>query len=122
MVKLTLRRKIEFAAAHCLPGSGTHCERMHGHNYIVEAFVTGEPDSAGMVKPFEEIKCDLQELVHDQYDHRTINDVPPFDELSPTTENLALVFLEQLRERDPRYTRVRVWETANNYAEVEAGT
>ena len=70
-------------------------------------------------KPFEEIKRDLKELVHDRYDHQTLNTVAPFDELSPTTENLALVFLEDLRTRDNRYTRVRVWETDNNYAEAE---
>ncbi len=120
MVKLTLRRKIEFAAAHCLPGSGGHCEHLHGHNYVVEAFVTGDTDAVGVVKPFEEIKRDLKEVVHDRYDHRTINTVPPFGALSPTTENLARVFLEQLRERDRRYSKVRVWETDNNYAEAEA--
>lgn len=120
MVKLTLRRKIDFAAAHCLPDSHTHCANLHGHNYLVEAFVTGEADRTGMVKPFEEIERDLKELVHKKYDHATINAVPPFDALAPTTENLALVILEQLRERDPRYTKVRVWETDNNYVEAEA--
>ncbi len=120
MVTLTLRRQIEFAAAHYLPDCGTHCQNVHGHNYRVEAFVTGAADRLGMVKPFEEIKRDLQEVIHDRYDHRTINAVPPFDDLAPTTENLALVFLGHLRERDARYTRVRVWETTNNYAEAEA--
>jgi 6-pyruvoyltetrahydropterin/6-carboxytetrahydropterin synthase len=120
LARVTLRRKVEFAAAHFLPESGTHCERVHGHNYVVEAFVAGEADAAGLVKPFEELKGDLLEVVHDRYDHRTLNDVPPFDALAPTTENLALTILARLRERDPRYCRVRVWETANNYAEAEA--
>ncbi len=120
MPTLTLRRKIDFAAAHFLPDCGTHCEQLHGHNYRVEAFVAGDVDDGGMVKPFEEIKRDLTELIHDRYDHTTINAVPPFDELAPTTENLALVFLQALRDRDPRYRRVRVWETDNNYAEAEA--
>jgi 6-pyruvoyltetrahydropterin/6-carboxytetrahydropterin synthase len=120
MAKLTLRRQIEFSAAHYLPDCGTRCESLHGHNYRVEAFVTGAGDETGMVKPFEDIKRDLLELVHARYDHRTINAVPPFDHLAPTTENLALVFLQDLRARDPRYTRVRVWETTSNYAEAEA--
>ncbi len=120
MTKITMRRKVEFSAAHFLPGSGTHCEIVHGHNYRVEAFVIGDTDARGMVKPFEEIKRDLLECVHDRYDHQTLNTVAPFDELSPTTENLALVMLEHLRARDTRYARVRVWETDNNYAEVEA--
>ena len=120
MTRITLRRKVDFSAAHFLPGSGTHCEVVHGHNYLVEAFVAGDPDARGMIKPFEEIKRDLKELVHDRYDHQTLNSVPPFDDLSPTTENLAIVFLEGLRVRDGRYTKVRVWETDNNYAEAEA--
>jgi 6-pyruvoyltetrahydropterin/6-carboxytetrahydropterin synthase len=119
VTRITLRRKVEFSAAHFLPESGTHCANAHGHNYLVEAFVTGNIDAQGMIKPFEEIKRDLKEVVHDRYDHQTLNSIAPFDNLMPTTENLALVFLEQLRKRDNRYTRVRVWETDNNYAEVE---
>ena len=85
MTRITLRRKVDFSAAHFLPGSGTHCEVVHGHNYLVEAFVTGATDARGMIKPFEEIKRDLKEVVHDRYDHQTLNAVAPFDALSPTT-------------------------------------
>lgn len=120
MTKLTLRRRVDFSAAHFLPESGTHCAVVHGHNYLVEAFVTGETNSGGMIKPFEEIKRDLKELVHDRYDHQTLNSVPPFTDLPPTTENLALIMLADLRARDARYVRVRVWETDNNYAEAES--
>jgi 6-pyruvoyl-tetrahydropterin synthase len=129
--KVRVSKQIDIAMAHHLyPGSGVpHCERLHGHNWIVEAtceFIVvlggGEPNIL-----FGNIKRDLIEVVHNLFDHDFINKVPgtPFYESmigrwQPTTENFALYILAELRKRNSSYKRVTVFENyPNNKAEVE---
>ena len=55
------------------------------------------------------------------FDHQFINEVPPFDELNPTAENLAKYVADVIRKNYPGHPistiSVRVWETENNMAE-----
>jgi len=48
------------------------------------------------------------------FEHRHINEVPPFDEINPSAENLAWVIgdavKEQLRGSEARFIRCDVWE------------
>ena len=53
-----------FAAAHRLTMVGTKCENMHGHNWKIEVFLTGEKlDEAGLVMDFGDIKTRLREII-----------------------------------------------------------
>ena len=63
----------------------------HGHNYVVEVSLAGEPDPVtGMVLDLKELKEILTREIVDPYDHRFLNyEVPPFDREIPTTENIA---------------------------------
>jgi 6-pyruvoyltetrahydropterin/6-carboxytetrahydropterin synthase len=63
----------------------------HGHNYVVEVTVEGEPDPVtGMVIDLKQLKDILEEHIVQPMDHRFLNkEVPPFDQLVPTAENLA---------------------------------
>ncbi|MGH9323062.1 MAG: 6-pyruvoyl trahydropterin synthase family protein [Vicinamibacteria bacterium] len=102
-----------FAASHQLRGYKADIEPLHGHNFRVEAFVSTEtlPDS-GLVLDFLELEAKLKEVVS-PYDHRHINEIPPFDRVNPTTENLARFFHEKLSKLLPpecRLRRIRVWE------------
>jgi 6-pyruvoyltetrahydropterin/6-carboxytetrahydropterin synthase len=102
-----------FAASHQLRGYKADLEPLHGHNFRVEAFVSAEglPDSS-LVMDFLELEAKLKEVVA-PYDHRHINEIPPFDRENPTTENLARFFHGELRKRLPpevTLRRVRVWE------------
>lgn len=83
-------REFTFEAAHRLPKvpEGHKCARLHGHSFRVEVHVCGEVDpDAGWLMDFAEIKKAFEPL-HDQLDHRYLNEVPGLD--NPTSENLAV--------------------------------
>lgn len=112
MYELTVKE--HFDAAHALAGYPGECQNLHGHTWDVEATVEGEAlDSIQIVYDFKSLKDDLRAVLS-AYDHGFLNEVPPFDVLSPTAENLARVIFEALRDRvDPcvRMVSVSVWES-----------
>ena len=63
----------------------------HGHNYVLEVTLEGDPDPVtGMVFDLKKLKEVIQQTVIDPMDHRFLNyEVPPFDKIVPTTENVA---------------------------------
>jgi 6-pyruvoyltetrahydropterin/6-carboxytetrahydropterin synthase len=108
-----------FAAGHSLRGYQGKCERVHGHNYRVRVTFEGEQlDSRGLLLDFSEVKRLMQGLI-ERWDHRFLNDVPPFDVLNPSAENMAKCFYEELvrglqsaaREVPVRLAEVKIWET-----------
>ncbi|PKQ17400.1 MAG: 6-carboxytetrahydropterin synthase QueD [Actinobacteria bacterium HGW-Actinobacteria-7] len=106
--------KGHFDAAHHLYGYPGECRNLHGHTWDVEVTVAGsELDEIGIVYDFKTLKEDLSSVLS-QYDHVLINDVTPFDALSPTAENLARVICEKLQETVDsrvRVVEVVVWES-----------
>src|SRR5580658_10962255 len=99
-----ITRKAEFSASHVCRlkdwsdeenrrafGEDAH-PHGHGHNYVVEVTLEGEPDPVtGMVFDLRELKEIINAEVVDPMDHRFLNhEVPPFDRVVPTTENIAL--------------------------------
>lgn len=110
----TVFKDFTFSAAHQIRGHQGGCERMHGHNYRVRVVVAAERlDALGMVIDF----ADLKEIVSGilgPFDHRVINDIPPFDQRNTTAELLAEYVFEQvssrLSEDRLRVDRVEVWE------------
>jgi 6-pyruvoyltetrahydropterin/6-carboxytetrahydropterin synthase len=102
-----------FAASHQLRGYRGDIEPLHGHNFRVEAFVSAETlAELGVVIDFIELEAELRKIVA-PFDHRHVNEIPPFDRENPTTENLARFVFEQLGPRLPKgvaLRRVRVWE------------
>lgn len=102
-----------FAASHQLRGYKADIEPLHGHNFRVEAFVQAEElDELGVVIDFIELEKCLVEVVA-PYDHRHLNELPPFDLTNPTTENLARFLYEELQKKLPKGARLRllkVWE------------
>lgn len=109
-----------FAAAHYLREYAGNCERLHGHNWRVEVTVESPVlDGRGISLDFREIKAALNELLS-RFDHRCLNDVPPFDGKNPSSENLALHLFEELAKTVPgpvRVARVAVWESDDARAE-----
>ncbi len=109
-----------FAAAHHLRGYQGNCERLHGHNWQVEVTVeSGTLDSRGMAVDFRAIKGALGETLSG-FDHRFLNEVPPFDDLNPSSENLARHIFEEMERTVPapvRVARVTVWESEDARAE-----
>ncbi len=100
---MLITRKAEFSASHVCSNpqlSPEENERLyghesrpygHGHNYVLEVTVRGDVDPVhGMVLDLKELKEIIRENVLDIYDHRFLNrEVPPFDKVVPTAENIA---------------------------------
>ncbi len=98
-----ITRKAEFSASHVcrLPSLSEDENRRvfgsasnpngHGHNYVVEVTVEGEPDPVtGMIMDLKDLKLILEQEIVEPMDHRFLNhEVVPFDRIVPTTENVA---------------------------------
>lgn len=115
-----------FSSAHQLRGYKGKCENLHGHNYKVEIYAKGsELNNIGLLIDFGELKIAADEVV-DYFDHRNLNELPPFDEeLNPSAENLAKYILEYVDSRieDERVTvyKVRCFETPTSIATYQIG-
>jgi 6-pyruvoyltetrahydropterin/6-carboxytetrahydropterin synthase len=103
-----------FAAGHALRGYRGKCENVHGHNYRVQLAIEGpELDPIGLLVDFVEVKKLIHGVIN-YLDHRFINDLPPFDALNPSAENLAKYFYDEISARlNPplRLGQVKIWET-----------
>ncbi|MDR3315850.1 MAG: 6-carboxytetrahydropterin synthase QueD [Coriobacteriales bacterium] len=110
----TLTVKDHFDAAHALVGYPGQCRDLHGHTWDIEVSVRGTKlDEVGIVYDFKDIKANLK-VITDQYDHKYLNDVPPFDTINATAEHLARVIYEQLAALLPEHielVEVAVWES-----------
>lgn len=110
-----------FAAGHALRNYHGKCENVHGHNYRVRITVAGEQlDDTGLLVDFLEIKR-LMGAVADYLDHRFINDLPPFDTLNPSAENIARYFHDRVNQglaaaTPVRISEVKIWETETSAA------
>ncbi|MDR1358229.1 MAG: 6-carboxytetrahydropterin synthase QueD [Coriobacteriales bacterium] len=106
--------KDHFDAAHALVGYPGECRELHGHTWDIEATVSGtELDEVGIVYDFKALKADLAAILK-QYDHVYLNEVPPFDRINATAENLARVIHERLAATLPpsiTLEEVAVWES-----------
>jgi len=93
----------------------------HGHNYVLEVTVRGEPDpETGYIMDLGELKRILQEAILDKCDHRNLNDDVAFLRgLIPSTENLTIAFWQEIEPRLPggKLHCVKLYETPRNYAE-----
>lgn len=106
----------DFSSAHQLRGYKGKCEDLHGHNWKVEAVFTAEKlNDIGLTADFCVLREELKKILK-QLDHKILNEVPPFDEINPSSENISkFVFegLKNLKEIGDSVTvkEVSVWET-----------
>ena len=134
MVYIT--RKVEFSASHLYHNPEFSPEENrrifgkcnnphgHGHNYVLEVTVAGEPDPrTGMVLDLKELKEILQREILDRMDHRFLNyEVPELAGKIPTTETIAMTIWTLLAPRindrgQGRLHRVRLYETPDLYVD-----
>jgi len=96
--KWRLRVSSDFSSSHQLRHYEGKCENMHGHNFTVEADVTGETldPRLGILMDFKELKR-LLKVVTDELDHRHLNDLPAFAEQNPSSELLAQHVFRRLK-------------------------
>ncbi len=128
--------------AHALWGYDGLCKNIHGHSYILNVTVSGQPSSnptdakRGMVIDFGDLKRIVNQNIVDVFDHclvlskeapvSTFDTIPEmFDrkmwfDFQPTAENLVIYFSGLLKEKLPPSVvlqSIRLYETANSYAE-----
>ena len=113
--KYTLKVVSDFASAHTLRDYPGACSRMHGHNWKVEAEVeAGTLDAVGMGIDFKAIRQAVKVLT-DKLDHYYLNEIPPFDEINPTAENIAAYLYDglsaALNDERVRVKAITLWET-----------
>lgn len=89
----------------------------HGHNYVIEVTVAKQavPEPADWLARFERV---VEESFLAMVDHKNLNvDVPGFESLNPTVENLASFAWSKLAGRfeDCRLVKVTVWENDRTY-------
>ena len=90
--------KTSFAAAHNLINYQGDCENLHGHNWRVEVVVAAkELDKAGLGIDFKILKKQTNSLL-DELDHKYLNDLTPFKNNSPSSENISRYLFERLSE------------------------
>ncbi len=107
-----------FDAAHYLRGYGGKCEGMHGHRFEVVVSVQADVlNDIGIAFDFAEIKKHLGEVLK-QFDHVCLNDVPPFDSINPSSENIAKTIYDALvgQLTGVAISRVEVWESPESRA------
>ncbi len=131
MARSTLTKRIEFSASHRYFKAEWDearnkevfgpCSQEHGHNYLLEVTLGGRVDPVtGMIINL----YDLKEIVTDvleEFDHKHLNfDMPYFERLVPTAENLALVLWRKFRERPETrdIESIRLCEGENLWAEL----
>ncbi len=106
-----------FDAAHYLRDYGGKCEKLHGHRFkVVVSLSTARLNDIGLAYDFVELRRHLSQILA-QFDHTCLNDVPPFDKLNPSSENIAVAIYDQLK----RYfsgavslSSVQVWESPHS--------
>ena len=104
-----------FAAAHQLTMVGSKCENMHGHNWKVEVYVTGEKlDQAGVLVDFGVIKKYVAEIMT-MLDHKYLNELDYFKQKQPSSENIAYLVAAELQKKlnnsAVSVSRVTAWES-----------
>lgn len=132
---MLITRRVEFSASHVCSNPAWSEERNrevygaasnpygHGHNYVLEVTLEGDPDpQTGMVFDLKDLKDILNREVLGPMDHRFLNrEVPPFDRVVPTTENVAAEIwrrIEPYFASSPRLRKVRLYETEDLFVEV----
>ena len=107
--------EVSFSAAHQLRGYKGKCENMHGHNWKVQVSVMAENlNNIDIAIDFHDLKRMACEIIA-PLDHAYLNDLFPFTEKNPSSENIAKWIFDSLKkkivEENVRVSAVTVWES-----------
>ena len=107
--------EVSFSAAHQLRGYHGKCENMHGHNWKVQVSVMAETlNEIDLAIDFHDLKRMAREVVA-PLDHAYLNDIFPFTEKNPSSENMAKWIFDSMKKKitedNVRVSSVTVWES-----------
>ena len=115
----SIKVESHFSAAHNLREYKGKCEELHGHNWRVEAAVEQENLGAGgMVMDFVLFKEELKKVM-ETLDHKYVNNIPYFQKVNPTSENIAKYVYDNLKAAITGLKSVTVWESERSSATYE---
>lgn len=107
-------------SCHKLIGYDGKCQNLHGHSWKICVWIRGDSkykDEVGILFDFGNIKS-----IKEKYDHKLLNEIPPFDRINPTAENISETIYNELNSIRPELDfKIRVYETAvgkETYCEV----
>ena len=84
--------------------------RVHGHNWVVRAYYEfGGVDDKGLTIDYLRARAGIEKVILTRFDHRHLNDIPPFDKLNPTSENIAAEIFRLLRDEFRGKRPQRTW-------------
>ena len=121
-----IRVEARFEAAHNLREYHGKPEPLHGHSWKVEAkFKTNSLDHEDIGIDYVHVEKKIRELAK-KFDHRYVNEIPPFDKINPTSENIARWFFGELNRPEVRQNaqllEVIVWEGPEAYVSYSKPT
>ncbi len=104
-----------FSAAHQLRGYMGKCEQMHGHNWKVQVHVTADIlNEIDIAMDFHDLRKITNEIIS-PLDHTFLNEIFPFTEKNPSSENIAKWIYDCLKKRinneNIEVSAVTVWES-----------
>ena len=108
-----------FDAAHFLRGYQGKCEALHGHRFKVAARIkASQLDEIGIAYDFTELKQHLTDIMS-RFDHVCLNEVPPFDKINPSSENIAVTVYRELKAKlagsPVSISSIEVWESPQSW-------
>jgi len=111
----TLTVETKFASAHQLREYKGKCENLHGHSWKVQVVVKAQSlNQLGLAMDFTDLKRLTNEIVN-SLDHVCLNDLPPFADINPSSENISRWIFESLKNKVAVYSvtlkAVTVWES-----------
>ena len=140
IVTLNIMRRFTFCAGHRLVGHEGKCRNLHGHNYALEVYLTGEKqDEIGRILDFKLFKQRVNSWIDENWDHTFVlwekdenglaalrlSEPHRIYELdaNPTAENMAKHFLNEICPKILDGTgatayKVRLWESEETCSEA----
>ena len=142
MPNIRVTKRFHFEMAHTLYEYDGLCRNIHGHSYILEVTLIGEPlnepkhPKDGMVMDFGQIKEIVKTQIVNRFDHalmvnylvsekqkellRQTTERFIIVEFQPTSENMVVYIAEILQQHLPlgvNLFSIRLYETATSFAE-----
>ena len=144
---MEITTRMEFDSGHRIPNHKSSCKNLHGHRYAIEVTLKGDiidqeyESDYGMVMDFRDAKELIRKTIVEPWDHAFLvyeKDLEVIHFLNslkghktvildkvPTAENMALIAFNLLKnvfektfQNDIVPTRVRLFETPNNWADA----
>jgi len=116
----TIQIEGNFSSAHRLRDYHGNCENLHGHNWkVVVKIKSQQLDHSGMLIDFGKAEKKLNTILK-RFDHKYLNETPPFDDLNPTAENIAKhifdVLSPEFNNEEIYISEVTIWEDETSCA------